>query len=123
MKKLLFMMAVFGINTVHAEGLSLKGSDLGLDLGRLMIGLMVVIGLILLLAFVIRRLKLGLLSTQLGGLSVISTYPLGTKERVVLIKAFETYLLLGVTATSIQVLHNYGVELPQSSSASRKSTA
>lgn len=67
-------------------------------------GMVLVIGLIFLLAWLARRFGL----QRLGGagvVKVVSSAPLGTRERVVVVEVAGTWLVLGVTPTQVNALH------------------
>lgn len=72
------------------------------SVGRLLLGLLAVLGLLLLCAWLVRR---GGLTGQSGVIKVVSQTPVGTRERVVLIQVGEQQLLIGVTAQQISLLH------------------
>ena len=67
-------------------------------------GLVLVIALIFALAWLARRLGL----QRLGGsplLKVVASTPVGTRERVVIVETAGTWLVLGVTPSSVNALH------------------
>jgi flagellar protein FliO/FliZ len=68
------------------------------------LGLAAIIGLIFLLSFFAKRFGSG---AFLGNnqLKIVSTLPLGTRERIVLLDAGGQQLLLGITPTHINTLH------------------
>lgn len=71
------------------------------------IGLFVIVGLILLLAWVYRRLQPGA-AGQINAMNVLAAIPLGHRERLVMVKVIDQVLILGVTPQQINKLH----ELP-----------
>jgi len=75
--------------------------------GRLVqlgLGLLVVVGLIFLLGYLMRRV--GPLSPQGGQhIRVISTYPLGPRDRLALVEVGGQQLLLGISPGRITTLH------------------
>lgn len=78
---------------------------LGLSaLGKLGFALLAVISLILLCAWLLRRLNRGGLHPE-AQLRVLGSTPLGPRERLVVIEMQGTRLLLGVTASQISKLH------------------
>jgi len=84
------------------------------SVGRLLISLLFIIGLILVLAWLWRR---GSGLTSKGRIiQVIESAAVGTREKIVLIKAGEKQLLIGVTAQQISHLHTFDKEivLPES---------
>lgn len=74
------------------------------SLARLTIGLMVVVAVILVVAFLLRRS--GGLSGSVGGqLRVLGAVSVGQRERVVLVKAGKQQLLVGVAPGQVRTLH------------------
>lgn len=72
--------------------------------GRLLLGLLVVVALMMSLAWLMRRMG-GFTRAAAGSLRVLGGLSLGTRERVVLIQIGETQLLLGVAPGRVQTLH------------------
>jgi flagellar protein FliO/FliZ len=68
------------------------------------LGLVVILGLIVFLAWLLKRTN-NLQSSANGQLKIIAGLPLGTRERVVLIEAGNEQILVGVTPQQIQTLH------------------
>ncbi len=66
--------------------------------------LAIVIFLIFILAYVMRKV-VALRSPAGNAIKISSVLPLGTRERIVLIEVKEVSLLVGVTATTMNVLH------------------
>lgn len=77
-------------------------------IGGALFGLLLVLGLILGLAWMLRRLP-GAGFRPAEGLRVVASLQLGAKERAVVVEVGGQQLLLGVTAAGISRLH----ELPQ----------
>ena len=77
-------------------------------IGGALFGLLLVLGLILGLAWMLRRLP-GVGFRPAEGLRVVASLQLGAKERAVVVEVGGQQLLLGVTAAGISRLH----ELPQ----------
>ncbi len=83
----------------------LAGEPLGASsLGKMVLGLSVVVFLIVGMAWVMRRMG-GIPGSGSGGLRVLGGLSMGTRERVVLIQVGETQLLLGVAPGRVQTLH------------------
>lgn len=76
-------------------------------LGTTLLALVAVIGLILGLAWLVRRTTQG--NFMPDGLRSVASLALGTKERIVVVAIGDEQLLLGITANSIHMLH----KLPQ----------
>lgn len=93
----------------------------GADLLRLVGGLLVVIVVIILLSWFLKRLN-GAKMVGSSGLKIVSCMSLGTREKIVLLNAGDRLLLLGVTAGSINTLHDFGKELPPGFSTESKTS-
>ncbi|WP_319555120.1 flagellar biosynthetic protein FliO [uncultured Vibrio sp.] len=65
--------------------------------------LVLVIGVILLLAWLLKRMQ-GPVFGQQKGLKIVSQLPVGTKERIAVIQVGEEQILIGITSHSIQTL-------------------
>ena len=77
-------------------------------LSNMATGLMIVITVIYALGFFLKKLKFS--PKNVTDITVLSNMMLGTKERILLIKAEGTKLLIGVTGHSIQTLHVFTEE-------------
>lgn len=77
-------------------------SDLG-DWQTIALNLAGIVALIVLLGWVVRRVP-GIVGRAQGSMRVISSLPLGQRERLVLVVAGERQLLLGVAQGSIRLL-------------------
>lgn len=75
------------------------------SLMQLVLGLALVVGLILLLAWLLRRFGGAGFATT--GMKVIATLPLSSRERVVLVEAGDKQLLLGVAPGRVNLLASY----------------
>ena len=87
---------------------SRPGSELATTSSMLIqvtLGLLLVIGLMLALAWLAKRLRLVPGSSHHQALRVMAVLPLGNRERLVLVQLGEQQLLLGVTANQINCLH------------------
>ncbi|GIX37340.1 MAG: hypothetical protein KatS3mg127_0579 [Silanimonas sp.] len=81
-----------------------QGVPQGAGLGGTLLALGLVVGLILLLAWALRRLPGGGLR-PLPGLRVVASLAIGPRERVVLVDCGGQQLLLGVTQQTVNLLH------------------
>jgi|SRR5690554_5014473 len=81
------------------------------DVGTTLLMLVVVLAVILALAHVVKRFNVSLPKQKKQLLHVVSTAMVGPKERVVVVQAGKSKLVLGVTAQQVSLLK----ELPQSS--------
>ncbi|TXX45629.1 flagellar biosynthetic protein FliO [Vibrio cholerae] len=95
MRKLaaLFLIPVPGVAATSSQ----------LDLATTLGSLLFVIALILLLAWLLKRMRVPAFGQQ-KGLSIIKQLPVGTRERVMIIQVGEDQYLIGVTTQSIQLL-------------------
>lgn len=82
------------------------------ELVRVVTGLLLVLLLIVLLAWVVKRLH-GVNFGVTKGFQSIAAMPLGPKERIVLIHAGDRYLLLGVAHACVNLLYDFGTQLPE----------
>lgn len=76
----------------------------GRHLMNVTLALMGIIGLIFAISWFVKRFSQGTFSAN-AHIKVLSTMPLGTRERIVLIDAGGQQLLLGITSTNINTLH------------------
>ena len=76
------------------------------DYLKVLLVLIFIIGLIFACAWLIRRMSGGVGFNQ-KHMQVLSVLPLGTREKLMIIRAANEYLLLGVTANGIQTLHRF----------------
>jgi len=81
-----------------------------MDAGSMILSLLMVLALIVLCAWVLKRFNL----TQQGvsQLKVVTSLSLGAKERVVVVQAGEQQLLLGVTAQQVTLIERLSEPLP-----------
>ena len=69
----------------------------------LLLGLLVVLSIFLVLAFLLKRVS-GIKGFSKGHLEIIDTIHLGSKEKVMVVRVAENYVLLGVSSTGITLL-------------------
>ncbi len=74
-----------------------------LDLATTFGSLILVVGLILVLAWFLKRMKLPALGQQ-KGMRIVTQLNIGTKERIAVIQVGEEQFLIGITPQSIQTL-------------------
>ena len=83
---------------------SMNSAGMGAQLSKLLLGLLLVIGLIFLLAWLLRRVQqLNPRGAQV--IKIISTQALGTRDRLVLVQVGSEQILLGLSAGRITPLH------------------
>lgn len=78
----------------------------GSDYLKLTITLIFIVGLIFACGWLVRRMAGGT-SFNNRHIKVLSVMPLGTREKLMVVKAFDDYLLLGVTTNNINTLHRF----------------
>ncbi|WP_051207399.1 flagellar biosynthetic protein FliO [Saccharospirillum impatiens] len=78
----------------------------GSDYMRLGLTLLFIVGLIFACGWLVRRMAGGS-GFNNRHIKVLSVMPLGTREKLMLIKAADETLLIGVTSQSISTLHRY----------------
>lgn len=79
---------------------------------RLLVGLGAVVAVIIVLAWIMRRMNIGRFGTQ-GVLHILGGAAVGQRERVVLVQVGEQQLLLGVAPGSVRMLHRLDTPLPE----------
>ena len=83
---------------------SMSSAGMGAQLSKLLLGLLLVIGLIFLLAWLLRRVQqLNPRGAQV--IKIISTQALGPRDRLVLVQVGGEQILLGLSAGRITPLH------------------
>ncbi|AFN77249.1 flagellar protein FliO [Stutzerimonas stutzeri DSM 10701] len=83
---------------------SMSSAGMGAQLSRLLLGLLLVIGLIFLLAWLLRRVQ-QLHPRGAQVIKIVSTQALGPRERLVLVQVGGEQILLGLSAGRITPLH------------------
>ncbi|ANS86056.1 flagellar biosynthetic protein FliO [Vibrio scophthalmi] len=79
--------------------------------------LLFVIALILLLAWMLKRMRVPTMTNQ-KGLNVVRQVAVGTRERIIIVQAGEEQFLVGVTPQSIQLISKLEKPLSQEELAS-----
>ncbi len=74
--------------------------------------LIMVVAVILVLAWLLKRMRLPAMSHQ-KGLNIVRQIAVGTKERIVIVQAGEEQFLVGVTSQSIQLISKLEKPLSQ----------
>ncbi len=90
-----------------------------MDYLQLGVTLIFIVGLIFACGWLVRRMAGGA-GFNNRHIKVLSVTPLGTREKLMLVRAADEYLLLGVTPNGISTLHRYEepIELNESAVAS-----
>lgn len=91
------------------------------ELMRVISGLLLVLLIIIVLSWLVKRMQSANFSSSKGFQSIASI-TLGPKERVMLLKVGERYLLMGVGAGSVTLLYDFGDQLPPGFDLANKST-
>jgi flagellar protein FliO/FliZ len=96
-----------------------KSSDLSMQLGQMLLGLLLVVGLIFMLAWLLRRVQ-GLSPRGTQVIKLLASQSLGPRDRLVLVQVGTEQVLLGLSAGRITPLHvlKEPVHLPDSEPAS-----
>ncbi|MCG3143571.1 MAG: hypothetical protein HONDAALG_00920 [Gammaproteobacteria bacterium] len=96
------------VSALAAEGPSAPQSAVSLaQVTQLIVGLGIVLVVVAGCAFVLRRLPV-IRSARNSSLRIVEAVPLGTRDRLLLVDAAGTRLLIGVTTGSIACLHVLG---------------
>ncbi|WAJ36059.1 flagellar biosynthetic protein FliO [Pseudomonas sp. GOM7] len=87
-----------------AKAMPSAGGELAGQLGQMLLGLLLVIGLIFALAWLLRRVQQ--LTPRTGQvIKLLATQPLGPRDRLVLVQVGSEQILLGLSAGRITPLH------------------
>jgi flagellar protein FliO/FliZ len=97
--------------TMAAEPAS-AGPELAAMTMRVVLSLVAVIAVVMLAAWMMRRLQSGISSTP-RRLRVFESHSLGVKERMVLVAVGEQQILLGIAPGSVRTLHVLSTPLPE----------
>ncbi|MCQ4275357.1 MULTISPECIES: flagellar biosynthetic protein FliO [Pseudomonadaceae] len=119
MRALAFLALLVALPALAAEpSASMSGTDMGAQLSKLLLGLLLVVGLIFLLAWLLRRVQqMNPRGTQV--IKLVSSQALGPRERLVLVQVGSEQVLIGLSAGRITPLHvlKEPVHLPDSEPA------
>ncbi|MEN2507768.1 flagellar biosynthetic protein FliO [Stutzerimonas stutzeri] len=120
MRVLVFLGLLLALPAMAAEpAASMSSAGMGAQMSKLLLGLLLVIGLIFLLAWLLRRVQqLNPRGNQ--AIKLISSHALGPRERLVLVQVGSEQVLLGLSAGRIAPLHvlKEPVHLPDAEPAS-----
>lgn len=95
-----------------AASVGASANSLG-ALGTSLLALLLVIGLILLLAWLLRRLPGFAGQRAHGQLRIVASLAVGMRERIVVVAVGDTQLVVGITADSIRLLHRLETPLTE----------
>ncbi|HAU1150525.1 TPA: flagellar biosynthetic protein FliO [Legionella pneumophila] len=91
------------------------------ELIRIISGLLFVLFIIIFLSWIVKRMhKVSITSSK--GFQTVASIILGPKEKVVLLKIGDRYLLVGVGSSSINLICDFGNQLPVGFDADHKSS-
>lgn len=91
---------------VYAQAGQAMGQSPSISILQVAFALFLVLGAIVLFAWLSRRLLPGQGGSHTaGGLKVVGGLHVGTRERIVVVEAGDTWLILGVSAAGISTLH------------------
>ncbi|RXJ72922.1 flagellar biosynthetic protein FliO [Veronia nyctiphanis] len=96
-KLLILFLAAFSLPAMAAP-------QADLNLGTTLVSLLLVIGLILALSWIVKRLKMPGLPNGQSGMRVISQLAVGQKERVLVVEVNKEQVMIGVTSQQITLL-------------------
>ena len=104
MRALVFLGLLLALPAMAAEPVaSMSSAGMGAQMSKLLLGLLLVIGLIFLLAWLLRRVQqLNPRGNQ--AIKLISSHALGPRERLVLVQVGSEQVLLGLSAGRIAPL-------------------
>ncbi|KTD67339.1 flagellar protein fliO [Legionella steelei] len=88
---------------------------------RVVMGLLLVLLLILVLSWVVKRLH-GMQMGSAKGFQSVASMLLGPKEKITLLKVGTRYLLVGSGAGNVTLLHDFGEQLPPGFDTTNKSS-
>jgi len=105
MRLLAYLSVFLALPAMAAEpAANMSSTGMGGQMTKLLLGLLLVIGLIFLLAWLLRRMQqLNPRSNQ--AIKLISTQALGPRERLVLVQVGSEQVLVGLSAGRITPLH------------------
>lgn len=104
-RRMVGLLVALPLHALAAEPVAQAvGSSLGGQLTQLVLGLLLVVGLIFVLAWLMRRVqRVGPGNGQV--IEMIGSRALGTRDRLVLVQVGEEQILLGITPGRITPLH------------------
>jgi flagellar protein FliO/FliZ len=91
------------------------------ELVKILTGLLLVLFIIILLSWLVKRFNVIQLSSS-KGFEVIASMMLGPKEKIMVLKVGQRYLLIGVGVASVNTLYDFGEHLPADFKIENKSS-
>ncbi|AHL76189.1 flagellar assembly protein FliO [Stutzerimonas stutzeri] len=105
MRILAFLSLLLALPVMAAEPTaSMSNTGMGAQMTKMLLGLLLVIGLIFLLAWLLRRMQ-QINPRNNHAIKLISSHALGPRERLVLVQVGSEQVLLGLSAGRITPLH------------------
>lgn len=104
------MKKILGLALLSCPAFAAPSSSL--DIATTLGSLLFVLGFILFLAWLLKRMKVPVFGQQ-KGFQIIRQLPVGTKERIMIVQAGEEQFLIGVTSHSIQLIAKLDSPLTQ----------
>ena len=97
--------AIAGLSTVlwSAPSLAQPTEFESLDVSGLVLSLAIVVALIVVCAWLLRRLPLGMKAGGTGPLKLVATLPLGPRERLMLVTSRGREVLIGVSPAGVAI--------------------
>lgn len=92
------------------------------EMFRVFGGLILVLLLIVVLSWLVKRMNPRMMAISNKGFQTIAVMGLGPKERLLVVKAGVNYLLIAQGASSINLLMDYGTQLPEGFEIQAKSS-
>jgi flagellar protein FliO/FliZ len=111
MRYLLFVLLNAMTQLVHAEALPTAGIS-HTEMVKVIFGLLLVLVIILLLSWGIKKINTTQFASQ-SGFKSIAGMMIGPREKIQLIQVGTRYLLIGVTGSSITLLCDFEDKLPE----------
>ena len=81
------------------------------ELMRVIMGLLSVLLIIICLSWIVKRLNIVKFSSSKGFQSIASM-TLGPKEKIILLRVGDRYLLMGLGSSTVNLLYDFGEQLP-----------
>ncbi|HAT8315274.1 TPA: flagellar biosynthetic protein FliO [Legionella pneumophila] len=124
MKSKVLHLAFLSLSLISSVGWSSTLSPNTISYGeliRIISGLLFVLFIIIFLSWIVKRMhRVNFTSSK--GFQTVTSMILGPKEKVVLLKIGDRYLLIGVGSYSINLICDFGNQLPEGFDADQKSS-
>lgn len=102
----LIVLLYIGLLPYSAYAQTATNISSNMDYIKVLLVLIFIVGLIFACAWLIRRMSGGVGMNQ-KHIQIVSVMPLGTREKLMIIRAASEYLLIGVTPNGIETLHRF----------------